>query len=103
MKIKNFIEVNNKKYSYYIEPIDSTTSNITCKEAKINQDFLNEDIVSLLKDLPNLILAEKNHKEKSDSIIRFRVTSIEKLKIQNKAKKSWYKTISAFIKEEVLR
>jgi len=102
MKITNYIEVANKKYSYFIEPIDGATSNITCKEANLHQEFLNEDIVFLLKDLPNLILAEKKDKEKSDSIIRFRVTSLEKLRLKEKVKKSWHKTISWFIKEKVL-
>jgi hypothetical protein len=45
MVIKNYIEVNSKKYSYLIEPVDSEVSIIICKSAKIKQEFLNEDLV----------------------------------------------------------
>jgi hypothetical protein len=60
---------------------------ITCKSAKIEQEFLNEDIVSLLTDIPGLIKAEEKHIEKQDSVIRFRVSSLEKASIQEKVKK----------------
>jgi hypothetical protein len=45
MTIKNYIEVENKKYSYFIEPVDNEVSKIICKSAKIEQEFLNEDLV----------------------------------------------------------
>ncbi len=102
MTLKNYIEVKNKKYVYFIEPIDSDVSKIICKSAKIEQEFLNEDLVNLLKDLPNLIEAEKSHKDKKDSVIRFRLSWLEKLKLQKKVEKSEYKTLSAFIKDKVL-
>ena len=102
MIIKNYIEVDNKKYSYIIEEIDSEISKIICKTAKIEQEFLNEDILNLLKDLPNLIKSEQEHKDKKDNIIRFRVSALEKIKLQEKVKESWYKTLSAFIKDKVL-
>lgn len=35
MIIKNYIEIDNKKISYFIEPINSEISKITCKIAKI--------------------------------------------------------------------
>jgi len=74
MTLKNYIEVKNKKYVYLIEPIDNNVSKIICKSAKIEQEFLNEDLVNLLKDLPNLIEAERKHKDKQDSVIRFRIS-----------------------------
>ena len=101
MIIKNYIEVDNKKYSYFIEEVNSEVSKITCSKAKIEQEFLNEDLVSLLKDLPNLLKAEQEYKDKKDNIIRFRVSWLEKMKLQEKVKKEWYKTISAFIKDKV--
>lgn len=100
--IKNYIEVDNKKYSYFIEPINNEVSKIICKAAKIEQEFLNEDLVWLLKDLPNLIKAEKEHKEKKENFIRFRVFQKEKLLLQEKAKKLGFKTMSAFIKDRIL-
>ena len=102
MAIKNYIEVWGKRYSYFIEEVDSETSKIICKSAKIEQEFLNEDILPLLKDLPNLILAEQKYKDTKDSVIRFRLSSTEKVKLLEKVKKSWYKTISSFIKNKVL-
>ena len=102
MKIKNFIKIWSKNYSYSIEEIDSEVSKITCLSAKLDQEFLNEDIVWLLKDLPSLIKSEQNHLDKQDSVVRFRVSAIEKIKLQEKVKKSWYKTISAFIKDKIL-
>jgi predicted RNA-binding protein len=88
MIIKNYIEVNNKKYSYFIEPINDEISKIICKSAKIEQEFLNEDLVQLLKDLPNLIISEQQYKDKKENIVRFRVSSIEKVLLQKKAKES---------------
>jgi len=102
MTIKNYIEVDNKKYSYFIEPVDNESSRIICKSAKIEQEFLNEDLVWLLKDLPNLIKAEKEYKEKKESFVRFRVSRKEKLLLQEKAKKSGFKTLSSFIKTKIL-
>ena len=102
MTIKNYIEVDNKKYSYFIEPLDNEVSKIICKFAKIEQEFLNEDLVWLLKDLLNLIKAEKEHKEKKENFVRFRVSRKEKLLLQEKAKNSGFKTLSAFIKDKIL-
>jgi len=101
MKIKNYIKIWNKNYWYIIEEIDSEKSRIICKSAKINQEFLNEDLITLLKDLPNLIKSEERYKEKQDSIVRFRISAIEKIKLQEKVEKSWYKTLSAFIKHKI--
>jgi len=101
-KIKNFIKIWNKNYSYTIEEVNSEISILSCDSAKIKQEFLNEDIVSLLSDLPNLIKSEEKYKEKKDSIVRFRLSWLEKIKLQKKVKESWYSTISAFIKDKVL-
>ncbi len=102
MTIKNYIEVDNKKYSYFIEPVDNEVSKIICKSAKIEQEFLNEDLVWLLKDLPNLIKSEQEYKEKKENFVRFRVSRKEKLLLQEKAKNSGFKTLSSFIKNKLL-
>ena len=102
MTIKNYIEVGNKKYSYFIEPIDDETIKVVCKSAKLEQEFLNEDLVWLLKDLPNLIKAEQEYKEKKEIFVRFRVSKKEKLVLQENAKKSNFNSLSAFIKDKVL-
>ena len=102
MKIKSYIEVKWKKYPYFIEKIDENVSKIICKDAKINQEFLNEDLVNLLNDLPSLIEAEQKYKEKQDSVIRFRISWFDKIKLQQKAKKAWYTNISSFIRDKIL-
>ena len=102
MIIKNYIEVDNKKYSYFIEPVDNEVSKIICKSAKIEQEFLNEDLVWLLKDLPSLIKAEQEYKDKKENFVRFRVSRKEKLLLQEKAKNSGFKILSAFIKDKIL-
>jgi len=102
MKLENFIKVWNKKYLYIIESIDYNISRIICKDANINQEFLNEDLVSLLNDLPSLIKAEQNYKLKQDSIIRFRISWMEKMKLMEKVKKSWYKNMSSYIKSKII-
>ncbi len=102
MTIKNYIEVDNKKYSYFIELVDNKSSKIICKSAKIEQEFLNEDLVWLLKDLPNLIKSEREYKEKKENFVRFRVSIKEKLLLQEKAKNSGFKTLSSFIKNKLL-
>lgn len=58
-------------------------------------------MIELLKNLPNLIKAEQEYKDKKDNIIRFRVSSLEKVKLQKKVKEAWYKTVSSFIKDKV--
>jgi hypothetical protein len=39
---------------------------------------------------------------KQDSVIRFRISSLEKIKLKEKVKKSWYTTISSYIKDKIL-
>lgn len=102
MTLKNYTEVGNKKYAYTITQVDETVSRIVCKDAKLDQEFLNEDILLLLADIPNLIRAEQQHQAKQDSVIRFRVSALEKIKIQEKLKQQWYTTISSFIKDKIL-
>ena len=92
-----------KNIQYFIETIDNEISKIICKSAKIEQEFLNEDIVNLLKDLPNLISSESEYNEKKENILRFRVSRKEKVLLQDRAKKEWFKTLSSFIKEKVFK
>lgn len=102
MKITNYIKIWTKNHPYTIEEVSLGSSRIICKSAKIDQEFLNEDIVALLKDLPNLIKSEEKYLEKQDSVIRFRISAVEKMKLQERVKKSWHKTLSSFIKDKIL-
>jgi hypothetical protein len=102
MKLENFIKIWNKNYYYIIEPINDNISRIVCDSANINQDFLNEDLVSLLNDLPNLIKAEQDYCLKQDSIVRFRISWVEKLKLMKNVQKSWHKNMSSYIKSRIM-
>lgn len=102
MTLKNYTEVGNKKYGYTITKVNDTVSHIICKEAKLDQEFLNEDLVELLSDLPNLIKSEQKFQEKQESVIRFRVSASEKIKIQKLVKQKGYKTTTEFIKDKIL-
>ena len=67
MKINHKIKVNNITYHYSLEPLvvknDEKITHVICEEAGIDKDFLTEDIPSLIIDLPNLIIAEKDSKQ----------------------------------------
>ena len=102
MSIQWFVKLWNKHYGYTIVPIDHQVSKIECKSAALHQEFLNEDLIWLLKDLPELIKAEQQHQAKQDSVIRFRLSSLEKAKLQQKLKTSWFKTVSAYIRDKIL-
>ena len=88
-------------YEYTLMPEDSESTRIICEPAKIDQLFLNEDIVGVLQDLPSLILAEKDYKKEESVVIRFRVTGAEKQLLQKKALQKGYKTMSQFLRKSV--
>ncbi|PCI25433.1 hypothetical protein COB57_01790 [Candidatus Peregrinibacteria bacterium] len=103
--ITQSILLKNKKYFYTITLLNQESTLFECESAKINQEFLNEDIPALLIDLPNLILDEQEYKKelvKNSSYIRFRISLQEKRKIQEKALQKGYKNVSAYLKEIAL-
>ena len=109
MKNPNFkhsISVNNKRYPYFLSPPYKDEGEdvvfFECEAANITQSFLVEDIPALLIDLPELILEEKDYQQKQKDIIRFRVTIDEKKKIEKKAAKQGYPSVSAFLRDVAL-
>lgn len=100
--IKHYITINNKKYFYTIKTLNKKITFVKCEGANLAQEFLNEDIPSLLSDLPNLILAEKEYKHKQDQIIRFRVSPEDRKLIEKKASKKGYSSISSFLRDLAL-
>jgi len=97
--MNHFVTINNKKYPYTLKKASKTSTFVECKDANIHQEFLNEDIPSLLIDLPNLILSEKKYKHAQEQIIRFRINPEDKKKITEKALKKGYTTISGFLRD----
>ena len=101
-KITSHITINNKKYEYSLREKNKNIIFVECKDANISQDFLKEDIADLIIDLPNLIIAEKEYKKNQSEIIRFRVSSKDKLKVEKKAVKEGYKSVSDYMRNLAL-
>lgn len=96
----HIIKVGNKKYPYYLEAVPKTKRvKVKCEAAKIDQEFLKEDIGNLLMDLPEMILEEIDFEEKQDQTIRFRVSSTDKKKIMQNAVKHGYNNISGYLRD----
>lgn len=93
----------NKKYYYILRTIDAKTTFFECKAANIAQKFLDEDIARLIKDLPELILAEKRYKKKQGNIIRFRISVEDKKLIEKKAQTHGYASVSGFLRALALK
>jgi len=98
-EITHYLTINNKKYSYILKKINDNTTFVECKDANIYQEFLNEDIPNLLRDLPNLIISEKKYKSHNSEIIRFRISINDKKIIEKKAIKKGYATVSAYLRD----
>lgn len=100
---KHFITVQNKKYMYALKKVGKDTIFFECTGACIAQKFLNEDIPELLIDLPNLILAQKKYEHQQSEMIRFRVSSDDKRRIEKKAIQRGYNSISGYLRDLALQ
>jgi len=100
-KVVANITINNKKYNYSLEEKKQGLIFVECKDADIAQEFLAEDVPSLLIDLPNLIIAEKEYEKKQSEVIRFRISSVDKNKIEKKVVKEGYDSISDYMRHLV--
>jgi hypothetical protein len=101
-KIVANITVNNKKYNYSLEKKNEDIIFVECKDANIAQDFLSEDVANLLIDLPNLIIAEREHAKKQSEIIRFRISVSDKTRVEKKAVKEGYDSVSEYMRHLAL-
>lgn len=102
LKNHTTITINNKKYAYSITKKKNNIVYVECEAAKIAQDFPAEDLADLLIDLPNLIMAEKQHQERQSNIIRFRVSTSDKKKIEKKAIEKGYESVSEYLRNLAL-
>lgn len=100
--LKHYITLNNKKFFYTLRDGGNKTTIVKCEAAGVNQSFLNEDVPSLLRDLPNLILSEKEYKNRQNEVIRFRISVEDKKRIEEKALKKGYSNISGFLRDLAL-
>lgn len=102
MKTKVSITLKNKVYPYTLEKNKDGTIHFYSKDAKIDQDFLAEDVPDLIIDLPELILAQQSYDSNKSETIRFRVSAKDKAIIEKKAVKNGYTSISKYLKDIAL-
>jgi hypothetical protein len=103
MKTKATITVKNKIYPYTLERISQGVVHLVSKGARIDQEFLDEDLSEILLDLPQLIVAEQEYSKKQSDIIRFRVSGVDKAKIEKKAIENGYDSVSGYVRDLALR
>jgi hypothetical protein len=100
--LKGEISLNKKKYKYSLEKKTNGNIFVECKAAKVSQEFLSEDVVDLLVDLPELIISEKDYSKKASEVIQFRVTPKDKIRIEKKAQKEGFDSISSYLRDSLL-
>ncbi len=96
--IEQTITCQNKKYPYTLKPLGKGWTLVTCEAANIEQEFLDEDILNLIIDLPNLIVAEKEYRKKQEQMIRFRCSTEEKKEIEKRAIQERFPTVSSYLR-----
>jgi len=103
METHNTIQHNWKDYKYTIkylrEEDEQRVVQFICKKAKMNEEFLEEDIPGLIKDLPNIFdTIDESNKQ---YFIKVRVTQTEKVKFEQEAKKNKM-PVSSYIRYKCL-
>ncbi len=101
-KVFSALTIQNKKYTYSIVEKSDGIIEVECSAARIKQDFLKEDVVDLLIDLPSLIIAEKEKQDKQSDVVRFRVSPEDKSRIEKKAIKAGFSTMSDYLRHIAL-
>ncbi|MFH0820713.1 MAG: hypothetical protein V1908_02975 [Candidatus Peregrinibacteria bacterium] len=96
--IEQYITVGKQKYRYTLKPLSNGETHVECEAAGINQDFLDEDILNLIIDLPNLIVAEKEYEKKQEYVLRFRCNGAERRAIEKQAVQKRFPTLSAYLR-----
>lgn len=102
MKTKASITIKNKVYPYTLEKTESGTIHFVAKDARIDQEFLPEDLAEVILDLPNLIMAEQEYERKQSDVIRFRVSGADKARIEKRAIEKGYDSISGYVRDLAL-
>ena len=99
MKTNATVTVKNKQYPYTLRKIRDGVVHMVCKAAKIDQEFLTEDVSELILDLPALIVAEQKYKSSQGEVIRFRVSARDKHRIEKKAIAKGYDSVSQYLRD----
>jgi hypothetical protein len=99
MKTRATITVHHTQYPYTLEKKQEGVVHFVCKGAKIDQEFLSEDVSELIIDLPALIVAEQEYEGTQDTVIRFRVSAQDKRRIEQKAIEKGYDSVSKYLRD----
>ena len=99
MKTNATVTVKHKQYPYTLEKKRGGVVRMVCKAAKIEQEFLAEDVSELILDLPALIVAEQKYEATQDEVIRFRVSARDKHRIKQKAIEKGYDSVSKYLRD----
>jgi len=103
MSTTSTITVQNKKYEYTLKPTKKKgVVRFVCTAANIDQDFLAEDIPALIFDLPSLIIAERTYQSNQTEVVRFRISTEDKKRIEKKAQACGYVTVSDYLRARAL-
>ncbi len=102
MKTKASITIKNKIYPYTLEKTKSGTVHFIAKDARIDQEFLAEDLSLVILDLPNLIIAEQEYGKRQSDVIRFRVSDADKARIEKRAIEKGYDSVSKYVRDLAL-
>lgn len=101
-KVSATITVQNKRHEYSLEERGNGVVFVVCKDANIAQEFPTEDVAALLIDLPNLLIAERDYKNAQSETIRFRISSEDKSRIERRAIKNGYTSVSEYMRSLAL-
>ncbi|MCK5471898.1 hypothetical protein KAI54_01790 [Candidatus Gracilibacteria bacterium] len=101
-KTAHTIVFGGEQYGYSLTDNGDDTTKLICREARLNQDFANEDIAETIQLLPEYIKNARKFLAKHDLTIRFRVSLEEKIKIVKNSKKSGFDDVSKFLRSRAL-
>ncbi len=101
MKKSLSVNVKNQNHPFSVSPKIVDGENLIfldCPAAGISQCFDAEDLLSILDDLPELIIDEQARQRKvADQRVQFRVSEEEKVIIEKRAEKDG-KTVSEYVR-----
>ncbi len=102
MKTNASVTIKQKVYHYTLEKTQAGAIRMISKDAKIDQEFLTEDVSELILDIPSLIIAEQKYVQTSSDVIRFHVTTQDRKKIEKRAVAKGYTSISSYVRAVAL-
>ncbi len=102
-----YIKYKNKFYEVFMQKDNEIIGavDISIPKLKFSTGYAEEDIplfMSEITDILDSFFAVKQECEKRNSYFRFRLTSSEKEKIEQKAKSQGYANTTAFVRDKIL-